>query len=94
MIPGNIKHGLREQEHQMVPAIVGSILLPIGSVFAGSSVWRSGVAGGAVVFARPLFINLGIHKGVTPLGVGGVLGILAIYVYGKKLRARYKFAQT
>jgi DHA1 family multidrug resistance protein-like MFS transporter len=145
MIPDNIKHGLREQEYRLVPAIVGSILLPIGlfifawtanstihwavpltgvaifvvgnfwimqslfiylplsypqhiaSLFAGNSVWRSGVAGGAVVFARPLFIDLGVDKGVTllaGLGVGGVFGILAIYVYGKKLRARSKFAQS
>jgi DHA1 family multidrug resistance protein-like MFS transporter len=145
MIPDNIKNGLREQEHRLVPAIFGSFLLPIGlfifawtsnptihwvvpligvaifvmghfftmqsifiyipfsypkyaaSLFAGNSVWRSGIAGGSVVFARPLFINLGVHKGVTVLAglsVAGIFGTVAIYVFGKQLRARSKFAQS
>ena len=66
-------------------------------LFAGNSVWRSGLAGGSVVFARPLFINFGVHKGVTLLGglsVAGIFGDVAIYVFGKKLRARSKFAQS
>ncbi|KAI5463908.1 major facilitator superfamily domain-containing protein [Mariannaea sp. PMI_226] len=143
MVPDNIKNGLREQEHRLVPAIIGSFLLPIGlfifawtsnpsihwvvpligvgifvighfwvmqslfiylpfsypqytaSLFAGNSIWRSGVAGGSVVFARPLFINLGVDKGVTVLAglsVMGIFGTIAIYVFGKKLRARSKFA--
>jgi DHA1 family multidrug resistance protein-like MFS transporter len=145
MVPDNIKNGLREQEHRLVPAIFGSVLLPIGlfifawtsnptihwiapligvaifvighfftmqslfiyipfsypkyaaSLFAGNSVWRSGIAGGSVVFARPLFINLGIHRGVSLLGglsVAGIFGTIAIYHFGKKLRARSKFAQS
>lgn len=145
MVPDNIKNGLREQEHRLVPAIVGSFFLPVGlfvfawtsdsnihwivpligvgifvighffvmqslfiyipfsypkyaaSLFAGNSIWRSGVAGGAVVFARPLFINLGVHKGVTllaGLSVAGVFGTIAIYTFGKRLRARSKFAQS
>uniref|UniRef100_A0A8H7NBC3 Major facilitator superfamily (MFS) profile domain-containing protein n=1 Tax=Bionectria ochroleuca TaxID=29856 RepID=A0A8H7NBC3_BIOOC len=145
MVPDNIKNGFREQEHRLVPAIVGSILLPIGlfifawtsrssihwavplvgvvifvighfwvmqslfiyipfsypkytaSLFAGNSIWRSGVAGGAVVFARPLFINLGVDRGVTllaGLSVAGILGTVAIYAFGKKLRARSKFAEN
>ncbi|KAM0417079.1 hypothetical protein ACHAPT_012917 [Fusarium lateritium] len=145
MIPDNIKNGLREQEHRLVPAIAGSFLLPIGlfifawtakssihwvvplmgvaifcighfwtmqslfiyipfsypqyaaSLFAGNSIWRSGIACGSVIFARPLFINLGVDKGVTLLGglsVVGIFGTTAIYVFGKKLRARSKFAQS
>lgn len=145
MVPDNIKNGFREQEHRLVPAIIGSFLLPIGlfifawtarssihwivpligvaifcighfwtmqslfiyipfsypqyaaSLFAGNSIWRSGIAGGAVVFARPLFINLGVDRGVTllaGLSVGGIFGTIAIYVFGKKLRARSKFAQS
>ncbi len=144
MVPDNIRNGFREQEHRLVPAIIGSFLLPIGlfifawtcfphihwivpligvgifvighfwvmqslfiyipfsypqyaaSLFAGNSIWRSGVAGGAVVFSRPLFINLGVHKGVTllaGLSVAGILGTVAIYTFGKRLRARSKFAQ-
>jgi DHA1 family multidrug resistance protein-like MFS transporter len=145
MVPDNLRNGFREQEHRLVPAILGSVLLPIGlfmfawtanpiihwvvpligvsifvighfltmqsifiyipfsypkyaaSLFAGNSVWRSGIAGGSVVFARPLFINLGIHRGVTVLAglsVVGIFGTVAIYVFGKKLRARSKFAEN
>lgn len=67
------------------------------SLFAGNSIWRSGTAGASVVFARPLFINLGVHKGFTVLvglSVVGILGTLAIYTFGKQLRARSKFAQS
>ena len=100
MVPDNLKNGLREQEHRLVPAIFGSFLLPIGlftfawttdsnihwsvplvgvgiftighfytmqslfiyipfsypqyaaSLLASNSIWRSGIAGGAVVFAH------------------------------------------
>jgi MFS transporter, DHA1 family, multidrug resistance protein len=143
MVPDNLKYGFREQEHRLVPSILGSFLLPIGlficawtadprirwvvpligvaifvighfwtmqslfiyipfsypqyaaSLFAGNSVWRSGTTRGSVVFARPLFINLGIHRGVTllaGLSVAGIFGTTAIYVFGKQLRARSKFA--
>jgi MFS transporter, DHA1 family, multidrug resistance protein len=67
------------------------------SLFAENSIWRSVTAGASVIFARPLFINLGIHKGVTllaGLSVGGILGMIALYVFGKRLRARSKFAQS
>lgn len=145
MVPDNLKNGLPEQEHRLVPAIVGSFLLPAGlfifawtsdsdihwivpligvaifvighfwvmqslfiylpfafpkyaaSLFARNSIWRSCTAGGAVVFTRPLFINLGVDKGVTLLGglsIAGIFGTIAIYVFGKKLRARSKFAQS
>ncbi|ORY09056.1 major facilitator superfamily domain-containing protein [Clohesyomyces aquaticus] len=152
MIPDNLK-GFREQEHRLVPAIVGSFLLPIGlfmfawtadsnihwiapligvaifctghfwmrtftwarvmqslfiylpfsypqyaaSLFAGNSIWRSGTASGSVVFARPLFINLGVHRGVTllaGLSAAGIAGTIAINTFGKQLRARSKFAQS
>lgn len=143
MVPDNIKHVFREQEHRLVPAIIGSFLLLIGlfifawtarssihwvvrlvgvgifcfghfwimqslfiyiplsypkyiaSLFASNSIWRSGIAGGAVVFARPLFINLGVARGVTllaGLSCAGIFGTTAIWMFGKKLRARSKFA--
>ena len=145
MVPDNIRNGLREQEHRLVPAIIGSFLLPIGlfmfawtsnpnihwavplvgvgifvvghfwvmqslfiyipfsypkyaaSLFAGNSIWRSGIAGASILFARPLFINLGVDKGVTllaGLSVAGIFGTIAIYTFGKSLRARSKFAQS
>lgn len=65
------------------------------SPFAGNITWRSCTAGGGLVFARPLFINLGVDKGVTlpgGLSIAGIFGTMAIYVFGKKLRARSKFA--
>lgn len=65
------------------------------SLFAGNSLWRSGVACASVLFARPLFINMGIAHGVTllaGLSVAGIFGTIAIYVFGKKLRARSKYA--
>lgn len=143
MVPDNLKNGFREQEHRLVPAMIGSLLLPTGlfifawtanpsihwavplvgvsifcfghfwtmqslfiyipfsypqyaaSLFASNSIWRSATAGAAVVFARPLFINLGIGRGVSLLGgmsVMGIIGTSLIYVYGKQLRARSKFA--
>ncbi|KPI40070.1 Transporter mfs1 [Cyphellophora attinorum] len=143
MVPDNLKNGFREQEHRLVPAMIGSLLLPIGlflfawtakpsihwvapltgvaifccghfwtmqslfiyipfsypqyaaSLFASNSIWRSATAGASVVFARPLFLNLGIARGVSLLGglsVMGIIGTTAIYVWGKQLRARSKFA--
>jgi hypothetical protein len=56
--------------------------------FAGNSVWRPGTAGGSVIFARPLFTNLGIYRGMTLLGglsVAGIFGTIALYsVYVRK----------
>jgi DHA1 family multidrug resistance protein-like MFS transporter len=145
MIPDNIKNGLREQEHRLVPAILGSFFLPTGlfifawtsrpdvhwiapligvvifvigtffilqsifvyiplsypkyaaSLFAGNDLVRSSMAAGSILYARPLFVNLGVGKGVSVLaGLStlGVFGMVAIYFWGKKLRARSKFAQS
>ncbi|VUC30801.1 unnamed protein product [Clonostachys rosea] len=116
MVPDNIKNGFREQEHRLVPAIIGSVLLPIGLfIFAWTS--RSSIHWvvplvGVVIFvmvfgdqamlAVPLYslgprINLGVDKGVTvlaDLSVAGIFGTAAIYIFGKKLRARSKFAES
>ncbi|KAK6444482.1 hypothetical protein FP744_10000730 [Trichoderma asperellum] len=143
MVPDNLQNGLREQEHRLVPAIFGSILLPIGlftfawtanakiywivpligvvifvigmfwilqalfvyipfsypayanSLFGGNDISRAAMAAGAIMYARPLFINLDVHKGVSVLAglsVGGIPGTFVLYKYGSKLRARSKFA--
>ena len=145
MIPDNIKNGLRQQEHRLVPAIFGAFLLPTGlflfgwtarpnihwivpiigvvifvvgtflilqsifvyvplsypkyaaSLFAGNDLVRSSMACGSILYARPLFINLGVGKGVSVLAglsVLGIIGMTAIYFTGAKLRARSKFAQS
>jgi DHA1 family multidrug resistance protein-like MFS transporter len=46
------------------------------------------------MFARPLYNNLGIAKGVTllaGLSVLGIIGLVGLYIFGPKLRARSKF---
>ncbi|KAK5723475.1 hypothetical protein LTR15_005173 [Elasticomyces elasticus] len=144
MIPDNLKNGLRQQEHRLVPAILGSFFISSGlfifawtarasihwivpligvvvfvfgtflvlqsifvylplsypeyaaSLFAGNDLVRSSMACGSVLFARPLFLNLGIAEGVTLLGglsIVGIIGTGVIYRYGAQLRARSKFAQ-
>jgi DHA1 family multidrug resistance protein-like MFS transporter len=145
MIPDNLKNGLRAQEHRLVPAIVGSFLLPTGlfifawtsrpdihwivpligvaifvmgsfgllqsvfiyvplsypkyaaSLFAGNDLSRSSMAAGSTIFARPLFVNLGVGNGVSILAsisTLGIFGMLAIYSQGAKLRAKSKFAES
>lgn len=66
------------------------------SLFAGNDLVRSSMAAGSILYARPLFINLGVAKGVSVLaGLStlGIFGMVAIYLTGAKLRARSKFAQ-
>lgn len=144
MIPDNITHGLRAQEHRLVPAIFGAFLLPTGlflfgwtarpsihwivpligvvifvigtffilqsifvyvplsypqyaaSLFAGNDLARSSMAAGSILYAHPLFVNLGIDRGLTVLAglsVMGIVGMVGIYLTGARLRARSKFAQ-
>ena len=65
------------------------------SLFAGNDFLRSALACGSILFARPLFLNLGVDKGVTLLAGLSTLGILGMFVlwkYGAVLRARSKFA--
>ncbi|KAF2727128.1 MFS general substrate transporter [Polyplosphaeria fusca] len=65
------------------------------SLFAGNDLSRASMAAGSVMFARPLFINVGVDKGVTLLGglsVGGIFGMAAIIYWGAGLRAKSKFA--
>jgi MFS transporter, DHA1 family, multidrug resistance protein len=65
------------------------------SLFAGNDLSRASMAAGSVMFARPLFIKVGVDKGVTLLGglsVGGIFGMAAIIYWGATLRAKSKFA--
>ncbi|KAK6396581.1 hypothetical protein LTR65_008479 [Meristemomyces frigidus] len=64
------------------------------SLFAGNDFCRSALACGAIMFARPLYINLGIGRGVTVLAgcsTLGIAGMFFLYFYGAKLRAKSKF---
>ncbi|KAK2732495.1 hypothetical protein FQN55_004072 [Onygenales sp. PD_40] len=65
------------------------------SLFAGNDIFRSALAAGAVLFARPLFLNLGIGQGVSLLAgltVGCAGGTFALFYYGAYLRSKSKFA--
>ncbi|KAI9814886.1 MAG: hypothetical protein M1832_005614 [Thelocarpon impressellum] len=65
------------------------------SLFAANDLFRSAFAFAAVLYARPMFVNLGIGRGVSLLGglsVFGVVGVWLLYFYGASLRARSKFA--
>ena len=59
-----------------------------------TSILGSALACGAILFARPLYVNLGIGNGVTVLAgcsTMGVGGMFFLYYYGAKLRAKSKF---
>lgn len=65
------------------------------SLFAANDFFRSALACGSVLFAHPLFGNLGVARGVSLLGglsVIGIIGIWLLYFYGYRLRALSKFA--
>ncbi|KAJ5889040.1 major facilitator superfamily domain-containing protein [Penicillium taxi] len=65
------------------------------SLFAANDFCRSALACGSVLFAHPLFGNLGIARGTSLLGglsVTGIIGIWLLYYYGAKLRSMSKFA--
>ncbi|KAJ5976121.1 major facilitator superfamily domain-containing protein [Penicillium waksmanii] len=65
------------------------------SLFAANDFFRSALACGSVLFAHPLFGNLGVARGVSLLGglsVIGIIGIWLLYFNGARLRALSKFA--
>ncbi|ENH73763.1 Caffeine resistance protein 5 [Fusarium oxysporum f. sp. cubense race 1] len=65
------------------------------SLFAANDFFRSALACGSVLFAQPLFDNLGVAKGTSLLGglsVIGIIGIWLLYFYGGRLRSLSKFA--
>ena len=67
------------------------------SLFAGNDFFRSALACGSILFARPLFINLGVDRGVSllaGLSVMGIVGMFVLYYQGASLRARSKFAMS
>ena len=67
------------------------------SLFAANDFFRSAFAAGSILFGRPLFINLGIGRGVSVLGglsTIGIVGIWLLYFYGARLRAMSRFADS
>lgn len=64
------------------------------SVFAATDFTRSAFACGAVIFSRPLYMNLGVGPGCSLLAgltIGCVVGIYALYHWGERLRKKSKF---
>lgn len=64
------------------------------SVFAATDFTRSAFACGAVIFSRPLYVNLGVGPGCSLLAgltVGCIVGIYLLYHYGEALRRKSKF---
>ncbi|KAK4869318.1 hypothetical protein LT330_006318 [Penicillium expansum] len=64
------------------------------SLFAANDALRSSFAAGAVLFGRPLYLNLGVGKGCTLLGglsIPLVVGFWYLFMYGDKLRKKSKF---
>ena len=49
------------------------------SLFAGNDLCRSAFAFAAILFARPMFLRLGIGKGVSLLAGLSVLGIVSFF---------------
>ncbi|KAI1082709.1 major facilitator superfamily transporter [Whalleya microplaca] len=77
------------------------VYVPLGypryaaSLFAGNDFFRSALAFASILFARPLFANLGVARGTSLLGglsTIGIVGIWVLYFYGAKLRSLSKFA--
>lgn len=65
------------------------------SLFAGNDVVRSTIAFSGIMFANPLFHNLGVGRGCSLLAgltIGCIIGILILYFFGANLRAKSKFA--
>lgn len=65
------------------------------SLFAANDAARSSLAAAAILFGRPLFLNLGIAGGVSLLaGLSCFCSILfyALYYLGPTLRKRSRFA--
>ncbi|KAK5193162.1 hypothetical protein LTR16_007333, partial [Cryomyces antarcticus] len=65
------------------------------SLSAGNDFARSTLAAGAILFSRPLYVNLGIGPGVSllaSLSCACVAGVYMLYFHDDKLRARSGFA--
>lgn len=67
------------------------------SLFASNDLCRSVMACGSILFAGPMFENLGVARGTSLLGglsTIGIIGIFLLYIYGARLRALSKFAES
>jgi len=75
--------------------VPGSYPAYAASLFAANDFSRSSVAAAAILFSRPMYVNLGIGKGVSVLGglsIMGIIGMFVLYKFGKSLRSRSRFS--
>lgn len=64
-------------------------------LFAANDFFRSALACGSIIFAHPLYNNLGVAKGTSllrGLSIIGIAGVISLYIFGAKLRSMSKFA--
>ncbi|KAL6825478.1 major facilitator superfamily domain-containing protein [Trichoderma sp. SZMC 28015] len=67
------------------------------SLFAANDFARSTLAAAAIMFSRPMFVNLGIHWGVSLLAFLDIICcilLFGLWKFGPKLRARSRFAES
>jgi len=67
------------------------------SLFAANDFARSTLAAGAIMFARPMFLNLGIRWGLSLLAFLDIVCcvlLFGLWKFGPKLRARSRFAES
>ncbi|OLN97361.1 Transporter mfs1-like protein 1 [Colletotrichum chlorophyti] len=65
------------------------------SLFGANDFFRSALAFASILFARPLYGNMGVARGTSLLGglsTIGIIGIWLLYFYGARLRSMSKFA--
>lgn len=82
---------------QALNYIVDSYLMFAASALAGNTFLRSLAAGGFPLFARQMFVNLGIQWAGTLLGCLSLLLVpipFAFWFYGPKLRQKSAYAPT
>lgn len=66
------------------------------SLFAMNDFARSTLAFAAILWAGPLYRNLGVAKGTSLVGAltaACIFGIFSLYLFGSKLRKRSRFAE-
>ncbi|KAI1077056.1 MFS general substrate transporter [Whalleya microplaca] len=67
------------------------------SLFAANDFARSSFAAASILFSKPMYEKIGINGGVSLLGGLSILcsgGMIFLYYFGHRLRARSRFAQS
>ncbi|KAL6861980.1 MFS general substrate transporter [Trichoderma novae-zelandiae] len=107
MILDNIKNGFREQEHRLLLAIFGSLILLVGLfIFAWTARpsihWIVPLIGVTIFVLASIFMGNDLIRSAVATGcilaarliIMGIIGTLLMYKYGKTLCAKLKSAQA